>query len=314
MRPHEQHKQIAPHSSQHPLSHTDPFSHADPHGKIDNKYSTMAAHNYKSLIEKDVLSACRTGLAALQPVAVATQQPKVAADPFADYLNSIAPTRSKSDVGGGAAAVASPLPTVRRVQTVEMPVPASPAAPPAAPPAAAAPSGTNDEWGATPVLPPPSPTPSISPHLHPTHTLISPPPSGHTHTHMINAQATRLCPTYARTSQTCPRPPRPRSWPGWLLPFPHLLTHSLMSSPHHPLPHASVRCLTSPLFDPHRFVTAALRQRCLYGTRATIRAQRHASPQKLPAEAWWVRSQEDDHASGASRTRPPSRTRSRCGG
>uniref|UniRef100_A0A7S0L849 Arf-GAP domain-containing protein n=1 Tax=Coccolithus braarudii TaxID=221442 RepID=A0A7S0L849_9EUKA len=95
----------------------------DTHDKIDNKYSSMTAQNYKAALEKDVSDACRRGLVALQERAgVSGTEASVGraapSDPFADYINAMAPTqpnRSKSlTVPAVPAGGLGGAPTVRR--------------------------------------------------------------------------------------------------------------------------------------------------------------------------------------------------------
>ena len=66
----------------------------DPQEKIETKYNSMIAHQYKSALEKDVADACRRGLAALMPgfAPASAKAPATAAsaDPFADYFSSLA--------------------------------------------------------------------------------------------------------------------------------------------------------------------------------------------------------------------------------
>eukprot|EP00308_Calcidiscus_leptoporus_P011685 CAMPEP_0119356088 /NCGR_PEP_ID=MMETSP1334-20130426/4793_1 /TAXON_ID=127549 /ORGANISM="Calcidiscus leptoporus, Strain RCC1130" /LENGTH=753 /DNA_ID=CAMNT_0007370055 /DNA_START=37 /DNA_END=2298 /DNA_ORIENTATION=+ len=93
----------------------------DPHEKIDNKYSSMTAQNYKAALEKDVADVCRRGLVALQERAgvsssEGTAAPALSSDPFADYINAIAPTpnRSKSLMAPTPAGGLAGAPTIRR--------------------------------------------------------------------------------------------------------------------------------------------------------------------------------------------------------
>ena len=44
----------------------------DPQEKIDTKYSSMTAHQYKTALEKDVADACRRGLTAIMGSTAAT--------------------------------------------------------------------------------------------------------------------------------------------------------------------------------------------------------------------------------------------------
>jgi len=111
----------------------------DPHQKIESKYSSMTAHQYRALIEKDVAQACRTGLAALglgtqNPVGPAANTPSVASNPFADYLNAIAPPKPKarshstSDLPAAVQPALAPVPSVNKSQT-EVLLPLTPQAP-----------------------------------------------------------------------------------------------------------------------------------------------------------------------------------------
>ena len=84
-------------------------SGVDPHQKIETKYTTAMAVQYKALLEKDVAEACRNGLPAMglggSGNGGAAKEPRgaaaFAADPFADYINSLS---------GGAKAAAAPAP------------------------------------------------------------------------------------------------------------------------------------------------------------------------------------------------------------
>ena len=116
---------------------------ADPQEKIESKYSSVLANQYKSQLEKDVADACRRGVMVLRsPSSNATPvAAKVASDPFADYLNSMMPkpARTASADAGMVTAVAAPSiapPSI--VKTASAGV-ATAMAPPAATPSPAAP-------------------------------------------------------------------------------------------------------------------------------------------------------------------------------
>ena len=115
----------------------------DPHEKIESKYSSMLAHQYKTALEKDVADACRQGLAALQLKGSSgsgavgsgsTPATSFPSDPFADYINAIAPKPTRSQSGGPAAPSPAP-PHLAKSLTAGSATPAPPAAPSA--PAAA---------------------------------------------------------------------------------------------------------------------------------------------------------------------------------
>ena len=116
----------------HPLARSR-FSTADAHEKIETKYSSMVAHNYKTVLEKDVADACRRGFAALregnEPIAAA---PAVSSDPFADYINAIAPkpTRTQSADAGKSMTLGIPSspapPAVSKSLTAEAVPPTTP--------------------------------------------------------------------------------------------------------------------------------------------------------------------------------------------
>lgn len=84
---------------------------ADPQEKIDTKYTSMVAHNYKMALEKDVADACRIGLDALMhessSMSGAGATPAAPSDPFADYINSLQPKKATS-LGAINVAAASP--------------------------------------------------------------------------------------------------------------------------------------------------------------------------------------------------------------
>ena len=73
---------------------------ADPQEKIDTKYTSIVAHNYKMALEKDVADACRIGLDALMhessSMSGAGATPAAPSDPFADYINSLQPKKATS--------------------------------------------------------------------------------------------------------------------------------------------------------------------------------------------------------------------------
>jgi len=110
----------------------------DPYEKIESKYSSNTAQQYKRLLEKDVADACARGLSAL-PIGGGSAAAKPAVpestDPFAAYLNGIAqpaPTRSNSEPQKSLTCPA--VPAVAKVPTAgtqlvgngAMPQPASP--------------------------------------------------------------------------------------------------------------------------------------------------------------------------------------------
>ena len=104
----------------------------DPQEKIDTKYSSMTAHQYKTALEKDVADACRRGLTAIMGSTAATggagkKSPSPPADPFADYFNQLG-----ASPAAPAPARASSTRNLAALPKVGAPGAASPAASPAA--------------------------------------------------------------------------------------------------------------------------------------------------------------------------------------
>lgn len=93
----------------------------DPYQKIESKYTSNTAQQYKRLLEKDVADACARGLSVLQ-IGGGAGPPRAAAadasDPFAAYLNGISlptPVRSSSEPQKPLASPA--VPAVAKVPT-----------------------------------------------------------------------------------------------------------------------------------------------------------------------------------------------------
>ena len=120
--------------------------------KIEAKYVSMTACEYKRLLEIDVEKACRQGLSALQSganvsagaAAAATAGPKKS-DPFADYINAISSAPNRPQLGvaqPSAARAAAPIPTPT----------SAPILPPSAPAAAATLQAAAAALAASPVF------------------------------------------------------------------------------------------------------------------------------------------------------------------
>ena len=113
-------------------------SGVDPHQKIDAKYSSMTAAQYKTSLEKDVADMCRQGLGMLAAPAggAAAAKGADAANPFADYINAIAPQPNRVKSGpspGASSGTNSPVPAVAKAAS--LPSSAAPSPPPQAAPA-----------------------------------------------------------------------------------------------------------------------------------------------------------------------------------